>query len=52
MIQAGKALEEGYPWDIISVDVRQSLQSISEITGDNVQDDLLDNIFTRFCIGK
>lgn len=50
--QAGKALEKGYPWDIISVDVRQSLQSISEITGDNVQDDLLDNIFSRFCIGK
>lgn len=46
------ALEEGMPWDILAIDVRKSLEEISQITGDNVQEDLLDNIFSRFCIGK
>jgi tRNA modification GTPase len=46
------ALENGFPWDIISIDIRKALQYVSEVTGDNVQEDLLDNIFSRFCIGK
>ena len=50
--QAIQALNLGLPWDILSVDVRQGLQNISDITGDNVQEDLLANIFSRFCIGK
>lgn len=46
------SLEAGIPWDILSIDVRQALQDLSEITGQNVQESLLDNIFSRFCIGK
>ncbi len=50
--RALQAVELGMPWDIISIDVRQSLNEVSQITGDNVQEDLLNNIFSRFCIGK
>ncbi|MDI6879531.1 MAG: tRNA uridine-5-carboxymethylaminomethyl(34) synthesis GTPase MnmE [Desulfitobacteriaceae bacterium] len=46
------ALEAGYPWDILSIDVRRALQEVSEITGHNVQKSLLEVIFSRFCIGK
>lgn len=46
------SLEAGIPWDILSIDVRQALQDLSEITGQNVQESLLDDIFSRFCIGK
>jgi len=46
------SLNQGGLWDIISIDVRQALQDVSEITGDNVQESLLDDIFSRFCIGK
>lgn len=46
------SLEAGVPWDILSIDVRQALQDLSEITGQNVQESLLDDIFSRFCIGK
>jgi len=42
----------GLPWDIVSIDVRQALQEISQITGENIQESLLDDIFSRFCIGK
>ncbi|MFZ3103034.1 MAG: tRNA uridine-5-carboxymethylaminomethyl(34) synthesis GTPase MnmE [Desulfitobacteriaceae bacterium] len=50
--QALQALNNGFPWDILSIDIRKALQDISEVTGDNVQEDLLETIFSRFCIGK
>lgn len=50
-----KAIEAVYinvPFDLVSIDVRSALEEVSTITGHQVQDDLLNNIFTRFCIGK
>jgi len=32
--------------------VREALQSLGEITGETCTEDLLDQIFSRFCIGK
>ncbi|MHB1405046.1 MAG: tRNA uridine-5-carboxymethylaminomethyl(34) synthesis GTPase MnmE [Desulfitobacteriaceae bacterium] len=46
------AVESGVPWDILSIDVRQALQAVSEMTGDEIQENLLETIFSRFCIGK
>ena len=43
---------QGLPWDILSIDLREALQHISELTGQEVQESLLENIFSRFCIGK
>ncbi|GAB6153438.1 tRNA uridine-5-carboxymethylaminomethyl(34) synthesis GTPase MnmE [Desulfosporosinus burensis] len=50
--QSLKSLQQGMPWDILSIDIRQALQYASEITGHNVQESLLEDIFSRFCIGK
>ncbi|HWQ42559.1 MAG TPA: tRNA uridine-5-carboxymethylaminomethyl(34) synthesis GTPase MnmE, partial [Desulfosporosinus sp.] len=50
--QALESLRIGMPWDIISIDIRQAVQNVSEITGHNVQESLLEEIFSRFCIGK
>lgn len=50
--QAKNSLNSFMPWDILSIDIRQALQYISELTGHNVQESLLDDIFSRFCIGK
>ena len=52
LIQARESLKLGMPWDILSIDLRDALQNVSEITGHNVQDSLLEDIFSRFCIGK
>lgn len=38
--------------DIIASDIRQSLSHLSEITGEITTDDILGNIFSKFCIGK
>ncbi len=50
--QAMEAVYANVPFDLVSIDVRSALEEISSITGHNVQEDLLTNIFTRFCIGK
>ena len=38
--------------DFLAMDIRQSLHHLGEITGEITTDDLLDNIFSKFCIGK
>ena len=50
--QASESIKRGMPWDILSIDLREALRSVSEITGHNVQESLLEDIFSRFCIGK
>lgn len=44
--------EAGYGPDLISVDIRAAWSALGEITGDTVDEDLLDEIFSRFCVGK
>lgn len=39
-------------FEMISIDLRSALDDLSEITGDTVKPDILDAIFSRFCIGK
>ena len=38
--------------DLISIDVKSALLALDELTGELVTDDILDNIFENFCIGK
>lgn len=45
-------LETGITGDFLAQDIRLSLHHLGEITGTIVTDDLLDNIFSKFCIGK
>lgn len=45
-------LHAGIPLDLLAVDVRASLYAVGEITGERVSEAVLDEIFSRFCIGK
>ena len=40
------------PPELIALDLREALLHLGEITGENITDDLLNRIFSRFCIGK
>lgn len=40
------------PLDLVSIDIRQCLEYIGEITGETVREDIIDRIFSQFCIGK
>ncbi len=45
-------LEQNYPVDIVSLDIRKALGELDELSGKNFTEDLLDNIFSNFCVGK
>ena len=47
-----KGLDSGMSNDFLAFDLRQALHHLGEITGEITTDDLLDNIFRNFCIGK
>ncbi|MDD2319269.1 MAG: tRNA uridine-5-carboxymethylaminomethyl(34) synthesis GTPase MnmE [Geobacteraceae bacterium] len=40
------------PFEIAAIDLRDALHALDEVTGETTTDDILDQIFTRFCIGK
>ena len=46
------ALQNRVTGDFLAQDIRYALHALSEITGDITTEDLLDNIFSKFCIGK
>lgn len=45
-------MSDGITGDFLAMDIRQSLHYLGEITGVITTDDLLENIFSKFCIGK
>jgi tRNA modification GTPase len=47
-----KALENGVILDAITVLLDEALDSLLELTGEKVTDTVVDNVFSRFCVGK
>ena len=46
------SIEKELPIDIIEVDIKDLWEKLGEIVGSNYQDELLDEIFSNFCLGK
>jgi len=49
---AHQRLEDGSSNEFLSIDLRSALQELGHITGEITNEDILDSIFSRFCIGK
>ncbi|MBN1106763.1 MAG: tRNA uridine-5-carboxymethylaminomethyl(34) synthesis GTPase MnmE [Deltaproteobacteria bacterium] len=51
--RAGSAnARQGMPWEIIAADLQAGLTALGEIIGEKTPEDVLDRIFSEFCIGK
>ncbi len=50
--RAGAQADAGAPGEIVAIEIRDACRAIGEVTGRDVSADLLDRIFSRFCIGK
>lgn len=52
-LERGKeAFWEGRPPELVALDLRDGLATLGEITGETTNEEVLDHIFSRFCIGK
>src|SRR5262245_20973821 len=52
LARAQDAARDGLPGEIVALELRESLLAIGEVTGKTVGEDLLDRIFSKFCVGK
>ena len=50
--KASESLEKRLSPEFIAIDIKEALESLGEITGETVLEDLLERIFGEFCIGK
>ena len=46
------AAEEGVPVDMVQIDVTRTWELLGEIVGDTVQESLINQLFSQFCLGK
>ena len=50
--EAINAINLNLPIDIISISIKETLENLGKITGDNVGEDIINEIFSKFCLGK
>jgi tRNA modification GTPase len=52
LVTAQSALESQVPHEMVLLDLYAGLSALNELTGEVVTEDILDRIFSTFCIGK
>ena len=52
LLAVHEGLANSLPGDLLSLDIRRCLHFLGEITGEITNEDQLDYIFSKFCIGK
>ena len=52
LLEAAEALEGGLPLDLAAIDLQGALELLGGITGERVDEKLLDSVFSQFCVGK
>jgi tRNA modification GTPase len=52
LVAVEKGISENISGELIAIDIRHALHHLGEITGEVTSDEILNNIFSKFCIGK
>jgi tRNA modification GTPase len=51
-VSAVEEIRKGTPFELIAIDIKEAIDSLGEIVGVTAKEDVIDQIFRRFCIGK
>lgn len=46
------SISQKMPIDITAICIKETLEDLGEITGNNVSEDIINKIFSKFCLGK
>lgn len=52
LLEAQRAIETEMPLDVCAVDLSDALDALGEITGETMNEQVIDEVFSRFCVGK
>lgn len=52
LYQVLNSIELGYPIDMVEIDIKSAWQALGEIIGEYHPEDLIDELFSKFCLGK
>ena len=52
IVAAINAIKDNYPVDIVELEIKSAWEILGEIIGETYTEELLDNLFSRFCLGK
>ena len=52
ILEGIETIEKHLPVDIISIYINQAMEELGEITGENVSENIINEIFAKFCLGK
>ena len=47
-----EGVKQGLPCDMLYVDLEEVIAALGEVTGQTVQEEIIDRVFERFCVGK
>ena len=50
--QAMQSITEDLPVDMVAIPIKESLECLGKITGENISEDIIQEIFSKFCLGK
>lgn len=52
IFKAIDTIRKDMPIDVVTIYIKEALESLGEITGKNVSEDIINQIFSKFCLGK
>ena len=52
ILKIKETINSGMPIDITAIYLKESIEELNKITGENVTDDIINEIFSKFCLGK
>ena len=52
LLEAMASIDSAMPVDLVVTDIRGAWEALGDITGDTIRESLVDELFSRFCLGK
>jgi tRNA modification GTPase len=49
---AVESIDAGFELDLTEIDLKEALEALSEITGEDASEEVIDRVFKNFCVGK